>query len=90
MCTDGITGKLMTGEQLMDALFTPEAKPSLRWLRTQMKLGVIKPVRIGGVVVFDEASVRRALAANNVTHVITDAKGAAQPSKLKLSSPPGC
>ena len=67
MSDDTFTGKLVTGEQLLDSLFTEQAKPSLRWLRTQIKNGIITPVRIGGMVFFDEAAVRRALAASNAT-----------------------
>lgn len=62
MSADIPTGKLITGEQLMDALFTPEAKPSQRWLRTQIRNGVIKKIKIGGPVFFDEQAVRRSLA----------------------------
>ena len=64
MSENVFTGKLVTGEQLMDSLFTEQAKPSQRWLRTQIKNGVIIPVRIGGLVFFDEAAVRRALVGN--------------------------
>jgi hypothetical protein len=71
------TGKLMSGEQLMEALFTAEAKPSQRWLRTQVQRGVIKPVRIGGLVFFDETAVRRSLAAHNVSAKVRAKKGAA-------------
>ena len=77
MSERSFTGRLITGEQLMDALFTPEAKPSQRWLRTMMKRGVIVPVRIRGIVVFDEAAVRRALTECNAKRVQGNAKGAA-------------
>ena len=64
MSEEVITGKLMSGEELMDALFTAQSKPSRRWLRTLVKKGVVKPVRIGGMVFFDEDAVRRALVGN--------------------------
>jgi len=32
-----VKGKLVSAEQLLDQVFAPECKPSLRWLRTQTK-----------------------------------------------------
>jgi len=45
-----LSGKLVNAEQLLEALFTPEARPSMRWLRTQTKNKVIPFVRIGHLV----------------------------------------
>lgn len=55
-------GKLVSAEQLLEQLFAPECKPSLRWLRTQTKARSIPHVRIGHLVFFDLDMVRTALA----------------------------
>lgn len=57
-----IKGKLVSAEQLLEQLFAPECKPSLRWLRTQTKAKSIPHVRIGHLVFFDLDMVRTALA----------------------------
>lgn len=57
-----IKGKLVSAEQLLEQLFAPECKPSLRWLRTQTKAKSIPHVRIGHLVFFDLDMVRAALA----------------------------
>ena len=57
-----IKGKLVSAEQLLEQLFAPECKPSLRWLRTQTKAKSIPHVRIGHLVFFDMDLVRTALA----------------------------
>ena len=57
-----VRGKLVGANQLLDELFTPECKPSLRWLRTQTKAKVIPSVRVGRLVFFDLEMVRTALA----------------------------
>lgn len=61
-----LTGRLLNAEQLMEALFTPEARPSLRWLRTQTKSRAIPFVRVGHLVFFDLELVRTALANRNL------------------------
>jgi hypothetical protein len=61
-----VKGKLVSAEQLLEQLFTPECKPSLRWLRTQTKAKAIPHVRIGHLVFFDLEMVRAALAAKNL------------------------
>jgi hypothetical protein len=60
-----LTGKLLNAEQLLEQLFAPECKPSLRWLRSQTKAKSIPHVRIGHLVFFDVEMVRSALAAKN-------------------------
>jgi hypothetical protein len=60
-----LTGKLVNAEQLLEQLFAPECKPSLRWLRTQTKAKTIPHVRIGHLVFFDLEMVRAALAGRN-------------------------
>lgn len=61
-----IKGKLVSAEQLLEQLFAPECKPSLRWLRTQTKAMSIPHVRIGHLVFFDMELVRTALAGKAV------------------------
>ena len=60
-----LRGKLVSAEQLLEQLFAPECKPSLRWLRTQTKAKSIPHVRIGHLVFFDVEMVRAALAGKN-------------------------
>jgi hypothetical protein len=57
-----LTGKLVNAEQLLDELFAPECRPSLRWLRTQTKAKAIPYVRIGHLIFFSVPMVRTALA----------------------------
>ena len=61
-------GKLVNAQQLLDLLFTPECKPSLRWLRTQTKAKTIPHIRIGHLVFFDVEMVRTVLANKNLVH----------------------
>ncbi len=61
-----LNGKLLNAEQLLEALFTPESRPSLRWLRTQTQNRAIPFVRIGHLVFFDLELVRTALANKNL------------------------
>ena len=56
----------MDAEQLLDQLFTPEARPSIRWLREQTKARAIPFFRIGHLVFFDVDMVRAALAGKNL------------------------
>ena len=57
-----VSGKLVSAEQLLDQVFAPECRPSLRWLRTQTKAKAIPHIRIGHLVFFDVEMVRVALA----------------------------
>lgn len=67
-----VKGKLVSAGQLLDQLFDPGAKPSLRWLRTQTKSKAIPHIRIGHLVFFDVDMVRTALAGKNlVRHRMT-------------------
>ena len=61
-----IKGKLVSAEQLLEQLFAPECKPSLRWLRSQTKAKSIPHIRIGHLVFFDVDMVRSALAGRNL------------------------
>lgn len=76
-------GRLITGPQLMDALFADGARPSERWLRTQMKRGVIRPIRIGRLVFFDEEGVRQTLLEQNAWPRIRTRQPLAGPSDKK-------
>lgn len=60
-----LASKLLNAQQLLEAIFTPEARPSLRWLREQTKVKAIPHIRIGHLVFFDEAMVRATLDAKN-------------------------
>jgi hypothetical protein len=57
-----ITQKLVNADQLLEALFTPEARPSKRWIREQTNLRTIPFVRIGRLIFFDVELVRAHLA----------------------------
>lgn len=61
-----LTGKLVNAEQLLDQLFDPNCKPSLRWLRSQTKAKTIPYVRLGRLIFFDLTLVRSALANKNL------------------------
>ena len=61
-----VKGRLVSAEQLLDQLFAPEAKPSVRWLRSQTKAKSIPFIRIGHLVFFDLEMVRTALATKNL------------------------
>ena len=61
-----LSGKLVKAEQLLDALFDPVARPSLRWLRTQTKSRAIPYLRVGHLIFFDVELVRTALANKNL------------------------
>ena len=59
-------GKLVNALQLLEILFAPECRPSLRWLRAQTKAKTIPFIRIGHLIFFDVEMVRAALAAKNL------------------------
>ncbi|MBM3825031.1 MAG: hypothetical protein FJ404_19490, partial [Verrucomicrobia bacterium] len=61
-----VKGKLVSAGQLLDELFHPNCKPSLRWLRSQTKSKAIPVVRIGHLVFFDVDMVRATLAGKNL------------------------
>ena len=61
-----VKGKLVSAEQLLDQLFDPQSRPSLRWLRSQTKSKSIPHIRIGHLVFFDLEMVRAALADMNL------------------------
>ncbi len=61
-----LKGKLVSAEQLLDLVFAPECKPSMRWLRSQTKAKSIPFLRIGHLIFFDVEMVRAALARKNL------------------------
>lgn len=73
-----LSGKLVNAEQLLEALFTPESRPSVRWLRTQTQSRAIPFVRIGHLVFFDVELVREALANQNLVRGRFLSRGAAR------------
>jgi hypothetical protein len=56
------TTPLLDAGSLLAALFGEEKKPSVRWLRYQMKRRTIPYMKIGRLVRFDLAQVRQAIA----------------------------
>ena len=63
-----LSGKLVNAQQLLDELFSDDARPSLRWLRTQTKARAIPFVRIGRLVFFDVEMVRAYLVETRLLH----------------------
>lgn len=58
--------KFVSAEQLLEAIFEPESRPSLRWLREQTARRRIPFVKIGKLVFFDPQAVKEALAKRTV------------------------
>jgi hypothetical protein len=73
-----VKGKLVGAEQMLDQIFAPDSRPSLRWLRTQTKAKAIPHIRIGHLVFFDVEMVRAALTGKRLIRGRTLA--AAQPA----------
>jgi len=53
-------GQLVDGVKLLEVLFPPESRPTLRWLRDQQKLRRVSYRKIGRLVFFDVNEVREA------------------------------
>lgn len=53
--------KLVDADGLLNSLFDPSCRPSLRWLRQQQKARSVPYVRIGRLIFFDVEAVRNAL-----------------------------
>lgn len=65
-------GKLVDANALLDAIFSRESRPSMRWIREQTRNKAIPYIRVGRLVFFDPDQVREALAKNNtVKHVLS-------------------
>jgi hypothetical protein len=61
-----VKGKLVSAEKLLELLFEPECRPSIRWLREQTRAKAIPYIRIGHLIFFDVEMVRAALLAKNL------------------------
>lgn len=53
--------RLVDGPKLLEVLFDPDSRPSLRWLRKMQREKRIPYIKIGHLVRFDVEEVRRAL-----------------------------
>jgi uncharacterized protein YbaR (Trm112 family) len=54
--------QLVDAEKLLEILFPPECRPTLRWLRERQKKRDIPFVKLGRLIYFNPASVQDALA----------------------------
>lgn len=61
-----LRGKLVNAQQLLDELFAPECRPSMRWLRSQTRAKSLPHVKMGHLVFFDVELVRTALGNRNL------------------------
>jgi len=61
-----LKGRLVDAKQLLEQLFEPECRPSIRWLRSQTKAKAIPYIRLGHLIFFDLEMVRTALASKNL------------------------
>jgi uncharacterized protein YbaR (Trm112 family) len=59
--TPDLNSQLVDGPKLLEILFPPDCRPTLRWLRDQQKARRIPFVKIGRLVFFSPANVRTAL-----------------------------
>jgi hypothetical protein len=50
--------RYVRGEQLLEALFEPTIRPSLRWLRAQQAARALPFVKVGRLVFFDPIAVK--------------------------------
>lgn len=56
-----LDSQLVSGKQLLEILFPPESRPTLRWLRDQQKERTIPHMKVGRLVFFSPRNVRAAL-----------------------------
>lgn len=54
--------QLVDAEKLLEILFPPDCRPTLRWLRERQKKREIPYVKLGRLVYFDPARVQESLA----------------------------
>lgn len=54
------TSKLVKAEQLLEALFPPESRPTVRWLRRMQRKRVIPYYKLGHGVWYNVEKVREA------------------------------
>lgn len=76
--------KLVDAKGLLEELFPENARPTVRWLRTQQKRRSLPYVRLGRLVFFDVEAVRQAIAER---HTIGP-KGKS-PHERQPNKPPG-
>lgn len=57
-----IDDRLVSAEELLDIIWTPTSRPSLRWLREQQALRTIPFTKVAGRVWFSPHQVRECLA----------------------------
>lgn len=60
------TEKLVSAEKLLETLFEPDCRPSLRTVRRWQRARVIPYVKIGSLVFFDLEKVRESLSRKNI------------------------
>ena len=60
--TTGAESKLVDAPKLLEAVFAPECRPTVRWLRTQVANRTLPFCRVGRLVYFDPVQVREHLA----------------------------
>lgn len=58
--------KLVDAKGLLEALFAPDIRPGIRWVRTQQKNRTIPFIKFGHFVLFDVAKVRESLEKRNL------------------------
>jgi hypothetical protein len=58
--------RYVRAEQLLEILFEPESKPSLRWLRQQQQNRTVPFVKVGRFVLFDPPAVKASLDARTI------------------------
>lgn len=61
MVPNSLGSRLVNAERLLEILFEPESRPSIRWVRMQQKTKTIPFFKIGHLVYFDPAEVKEAL-----------------------------
>ena len=55
-----VPGRLVNAERLLEILFDEESRPSVRWLRKQTARQAVPFIKVGHLVFFDPARVRKA------------------------------
>lgn len=60
-----LPSRYVNAEKLLDSLFDPDCKPSMRWLRDQQSKGAVPFIRIGRLIFFDPPAVKAALDAKS-------------------------
>jgi hypothetical protein len=59
----GAESKLVDAPQLLEAVFAPECRPTVRWLRSQVASRSLPFCRVGRLVFFDPVQVRNHMVA---------------------------